>query len=805
MNRLAFCSVAVMAVTLMTACAECGKGETGQTASVSAARCMVVYPDAYDSAPSAIRLGGKAAAKDLAVVLSKVTGASIEVRPESSVPPTTKNVVYIGDTKAAAAAGLDAGVLKANSFRLVAVPGRVFVLSRTQMGASAGVTHLVEHYCGYTFATVSTLEDPYDVNPALVIPCMDETVVPAIYCHRIYIERIKTDNRPLSKAQWPNYIRRRRLDVSNEEIEPEERLSKGPGKNCHSTFHFVPPEKYFKEHPEYFSMNRKGVRQAKPVGQICYTNPEVRDIVTSTLVDCIRRDRKANPTGYPHIYDVSHEDNTNFLCLCPECRKVIAKYNRTPENPECAADENRHGGDTGLQLEFINDIAGRVAREYPDVVLRVFAYVSTEEPPNGDIRPADNVMIWMTDLYSKCDHHLPLLHPFNKPRADLIRYWLGVSKHFELWDYFIVGPTMPEIGADAFAADAKFFRKIGLRRLFQEAELRGGVFFELNNFLMDRLYWNPDEDVDALVKTYCRAYGRGAPAMERAVNYIRRALREQPPEDVEHWFHKLLPWRTLGFYDELKGMLDEAYAAAETKGRRAKVAEVLACVSKERARILKASIGKDAERLAALEDYRRYAVEFTTAELADPAAIAKAAKPIDDEFALENLRFDDLPDELASAPECDIRCLDWHKLTAAKDAVKAADPDSPSGKAAFWRLGRDDQLSGGAVPCGVWDFELKRGKRFDIPIVAGDEKYHWVRLGVARIGRTCSFWTPSDWFVGFKLSDDYVNCDGAVEDVNWREFWVSVKFQGPAYRKGSAKPNAFCVDRLVMRKVKEPR
>ena len=746
-----------------------------------------------------------AAAKDLAAVLSKVTGSPVAAKPESVVPPGAADVIYVGDTKAAAAAGLDARPMKANSFRLVARPGRVFVLSRTQMGAAAGVTHLVERYCGYTFATVSMREDPYDANPALTIPCVDETVAPAIYCHRIYIERIKTDNRPASKAEWANYIRRRRLDVNNSEIEPEDRLSPGPGKACHSTFHFVPPEKYFKDHPEYFSMNRRGVRQVKPVGQLCYTNPDVRDIVTRTLLECIRRDRAASPADYPRIYDVSHEDNTNFLCLCPECRKVIAKYNRTPANPESEADMNRHGGDAGLQLEFINDIAGRIAKVHPDAVLRVFAYVSTEEPPNGDIRPADNVMIWMTDLYSKCDHHLPLLHPFNRPRADLIRHWLGVSKHFELWDYFIVGPTMPEIGADAFAADAKFFREIGLRRLFMEAELRGGVFFELNNFLMDRLYWDPDEDVDALVKTYCRVYGAGASAMERAINLIRNTLRDQSPKDVPQWFHKLLPWRTLAFYDELKGLLDEAYAVAETKGRKARIAEVLACVSKERARIFKASPGMDAERLAALRDYRRFAVEFATAELSDPAAIARAVKPIDDEFALESLRFDDLPAELASAPADEIKCLDWHRLSAAKDAVKADDPDSPSGKAAFWRLGRDDQLSGKTAPCGVWDFDLKRGKRFDIPIDARDEKYHWVRLGVARLGRSCSFWTPGDWFVGFRLSDEYVNCDGTAEDVNWREFWVSVKFQGPAYRKGSTKPNAFCVDRLVMRKAKEPK
>ena len=772
---------------------------------VTVARCTVAYPDAYDRDAAVRKLGGKAAAEDLATVLSKVTGERIEARPESAVPSKTQDVIYVGDTRAAADAGLDARPLKANSFRLVTRPGRVFILSRTQMGASAGVTHFAEHYCGYTFATVSTLEDPYDVNPSLTIPCVDETVEPAIYCHRVYIERIKTDNRPVSKAQWANYIRRRRLDINDAEIEPEERLSTGPGKSCHSTFHFVPPEKYFKEHPEYFSMNRKGVRQASPVGQLCYTNPRVRDIVTETLLRCIRRDRQSNPTNYPHIYDVSHEDNTNFLCLCPDCKKVIAKYNRTPAKIENPADENRHGGDAGLQLEFINDIAGRVAKEYPDVVLRVFAYVSTEEPPKVEFRPADNVMIWMTDLYSKCDHHLPLTHPFNKPRADLIRHWLGVSRHYELWDYFIIGPAMPEIGADAFAADAKFFREIGLRRLFQEAELRGGVFFELNNFLMDRLYWNPDEDVDALVKTYCRVYGKGAPAMERAVNFIRKTLREQPPADVPQWFQKILPWRNIGFYDKLKGLLDEAYATAETKGQKARIAEVLACVAKERARIFKATLGKDAERLAALKDYRRYAIEFATVELTDPVKIAKTIKPIDDEFALENLRFDDLPAELASVPANDIKCLDWHRLSAAKDAVKRDDPDSPSGRAAFWRPGRDDQLTGKTVSCGVWDFELKRGRKFEIPISAGNENYHWVKLGVARLGRSCNFWTPGDWFVGFNLSDEYVNCDGAAEDVNWREFWVSVKFQGPAYRKGSTKPNAYCIDRLVMRRVKEPK
>ena len=100
-------------------------------------------------------------------------------------------------------------------------------------------------------------------------------------------------------------------------------------------------------------MDGKGVRHFVQNfnSQLCYTNPDVRDIIAKKILEIAAEEERKFGADAPRLYDLTQVDGCGHLCLCPECRKVIAKYDRE------SGGHNR-GGDAGLQMEWINAIAG---------------------------------------------------------------------------------------------------------------------------------------------------------------------------------------------------------------------------------------------------------------------------------------------------------------------------------------------------------------------------------------------------------------------------------------------------------------
>ena len=54
--------------------------------------------------------------------------------------------------------------------------------------------------------------------------------------------------------------------------------------------------------------------------------------------------------------------------------------------------------------------------------------------------------------------------------------------------------------------------------------------------------------------------------------------------------------------------------------------------------------------------------------------------------------------------------------------------------------------------------------------------------------------------MGIQLKDAFTIADGIEEanNPNYFDVWVSIRFQGPAYVKGSAKENAVYIDRAAL-------
>lgn len=250
----------------------------------------------------------------------------------------------------------------------------------------------------------------------------------------------------------------------------------------HTFNKLLPEETYFAQHPEYFCLrNNKRVKH----GQLCLSNPEVLNIVVTSLKKIIREHPEYS------VYDVSQNDNNDF-CQCGNCTGIQKKY----------------GGLSGLILWFVNQVADSVKTEFPNKLVGTFAYRNTRQAPVG-IKARENVVIRF------CTFESCIIHGFSDCERNLsikkdIRQWSAITPHLEVWDY-CVGfkqyiapcPNFPAL-AERFRA----YKKLGVSGILVEGNYEGswGDFSELRQWVVSKLLWNPSQDADSLAHIFINAY-----------------------------------------------------------------------------------------------------------------------------------------------------------------------------------------------------------------------------------------------------------------------------------------------------------
>ena len=719
---------------------------------------------------------GLAAAQDLTNALCKVLGREVPLFRESEAPVTDGAVVYLGPTKAAVTAGLDAKPMMAGEWRIKCDGKRAFILARTEMGTAYGVTDFLDKFAEYRFLTLDG-DDPFTVNPGAAVPTCDFTSK-----HYFYERRFATWDRNFNDTcrMWMNrYMRRLGLYLSPE-VEGRVRSSMRMRGVCHTYPELCPPKKYFAHHPEYFSMDPSGKRVNGPLTMLCLSNPEVRKLVTDRLLEMIAKDREQEPDDPPIIYNFTQTDGIYYICKCPECRKIAAKY----------------GGDSGLQMDFVNEMARKIGAKYPDVRIRTFAYVNTIEPPKG-IAPEPNVMIWFCDWYMKSDHQLPLEHPLNTYCRDLLEKWCAITPKVEMWDYMLYYDKYPELSVDAIAADMRYFKKLGVTRFFIESEHHGQPFWQLNTYVYSKFFRDPGTDLEKAIDEYCTVYGAGAAKMREAIDFLRKIIAENPPKSANLWHQRVLPWRTMANMERLRKIVREAMAAEVRVKPRARIALVLESVDRELTKCYKAAPDRASMRKEVMDEWKTCARAVFDGALFAGKDSEGRLKRSEDALAYVDFKFKHLPEELKGVPENELVALDLRASPFIGAANKKV-ADSDSECEFVVRIVPSDP----AHPLDwafVRDLETERRDTFDIKLVKGNG-YRWYRLGVSRVGRAgaCVLQSGMQYFVG----DLYMDCDGMAEDPNWYEFWLSIKYNGdPCSTKDG---EGLFVDRLLLRHATKP-
>ncbi len=419
------------------------------------------------------------AASMLKDALDKGTGLDFKIVKESSY--TGGSVISLGETVLYKKSGIKPKIdLDAEGYMIAEKNGNLFLIGGRKRGSiSPAIALIEEDLGGRLYAAIDGLQMP---ELAETVTVSLREYVPQILVRTMFqyesfdaefqlFNRVGTSDSGREKvpAKWGGFT-----------ALPKEFF-------VHTCDKLLPNELYFDKHPEYFSL--VGGRRIKQGhgggGHLCWTNPDVRKIVTARVL-------KELKTYYPYgLFDISPNDSSGGFCQCDKCQ-AIAK---------------REGSEAGPLLDFINYVAGEVKKEYPHVKITTLAYAESKTPPKN-LRPADNVIIRLANELSA---HYPMFSiDDNDEFLPYLQGWNRLGANIFIWDYVVNygGWPMPWPNLEVIDRNIDIYAENGVRAIFLQSSHYG--FGEnqgrLRSWVYSQKMWDPSRKMQDLVRDFNYGY-----------------------------------------------------------------------------------------------------------------------------------------------------------------------------------------------------------------------------------------------------------------------------------------------------------
>ncbi len=381
--------------------------------------------------------------------------------------------------------------------------GYAIAVNRGQIILSGGKTR------GVLNAVYALLEEDlgwrYYASDSIRLPKTNTLVIAPVA--RRYIPQLKIRDPFYASAFDPAWSLRNRANAPNAAV-PEEQGGHMDyaGMFVHTAAQIVPPDNYFKEHPDYFAQAADGTRTT---AQLCATHPDVVKIA----IAYVRQVLRDNP--HTEIVSVSKND-CQVSCLCPRCKKL----------------RDEEGSDMANQLFLVNQVAQAIEAEYPNVIIDTLAYLETIQVPKT-VRPRKNVAIRLCN-----DAVGAWSYPFKPAEqcdtAKLISAWGAVHNRIYIWDYTVnfshyLAP-MPNL--DVIVANIRFWIKNHAEGVMLEGGYQGPAERDqFKSWVAAKLLWNPAWDERALARDFIQGhYGNAAPALEEYEVLLERMRADHASE-----------------------------------------------------------------------------------------------------------------------------------------------------------------------------------------------------------------------------------------------------------------------------------
>jgi hypothetical protein len=423
------------------------------------------------------------AAQELANTLKQITGAAFEVWESATTAPESAIIVGPGPVAERLFPEVRPDTFGWEQLTMRTKGGRLLLAGGRPRGTLYAVYRFLQEQCGVRWWSPWAARIPKNPNLSVGDLAVDET--PAFESRDPFWF-------PAFDGDWA---------ARNGSNSQHARLTAEQGGKIvykgfvHTFYPLVPPDPYFKEHPEWFSLING--RRTADNAQLCTTNPELRDF----MVERVRQWLKESPEA--RIVSISQNDCFN-PCQCPNCKAI----------------DDREGSYSGTMLTLVNYIAQKLGPEFPDVAFDTLAYQYTRKAPKT-VRPLPNVIVRLCSI--ECNFAAPLDDPSNKKFAQDMEDWSKVSQRLYVWDYTtdFGHYVMPHPNWFVLGPNVRFFHRHGVKGLFEQGAYQSfsSEMSEMRAWVLAQLLWNPYQDDRKLIDEFLDGY-YGKPAAK----YIRQYM-----------------------------------------------------------------------------------------------------------------------------------------------------------------------------------------------------------------------------------------------------------------------------------------
>ncbi len=441
----------------------------------------------------------KTAAEQLQKYLQQVTGAAFPIQPETQVNADAPQILVGAGPRVRSllpaqdwnALGQDGIVIKTVGQNLILAGGRpraslyaVFQFLEDEVG------------CRWWTPTASTIPS----TSALMVRTQNITYVPPFNLRESFTTSVQSD---------PVFATMLRQNGHHQTQSQEWGGHYEVMGLAHTFGQLLPVEKYFKQHPEWYSDPANGYKPATASSKmpesrrtdLCLGNPEVLDAITEQALLWIDKNPDA---GY---ISISQNDNTGGYCRDEYTVKLIEE----------------EGSPSAPLIQFVNAVAERIHQKYPHIQVETLAYNYSEKPPKT-LRTAPNVLVRLAPASS--DHGNPINSDKNAHARDSLLAWSEKASQLSMWYYVtnFYNMLMPHPNMKNWATDLRFFADHKVKGVFAQGNAKTnavGDFAALRTYVMSKLLWDPTLDQAQLTSDFLQGYyGEAAPFLKQYLELI---------------------------------------------------------------------------------------------------------------------------------------------------------------------------------------------------------------------------------------------------------------------------------------------
>jgi len=451
------------------------------------------------------------AAEQFQKYFQQITGAAIAIKPETAVAAKAPQILIGAGNRVKVllpqqnwkALGSDGIVIKTVGNNLILAGGR-------PRGTLYAVFQFLEDVAGCRWWTPTESTIPH--KSTFTIAPQDIVYVPPFNYREHFAGRSFVDGKTTYHPEFSTILR--------ENGDHGDQTSAWGGHYTmlgfvHTFSKLLPPETYFKEHPDWYSDPMNGnlpctTSSKMPAAQntqLCLSNPEVVEEMTKQVLAWIAKNPDA---GY---ISVSQNDSGNY---CHDAASMALA--------------EKEGSQAAPLIQFVNQVAAKVHEKYPGFLVETLAYLYSEKAPKT-IRPAKNVIIRLAPIYADWGH--PIDSEWNADVRDNLLEWSKIAPQLFMWTYAtnFTATMLPFPNWDILARNLRFFAAHKVTGVFVQGDNYTdsvGDFTQLRGWLEGHLMWNPQQDQTQLTNEFLNGYyGAAGPYLKQYLNVVQTSFMDQ--------------------------------------------------------------------------------------------------------------------------------------------------------------------------------------------------------------------------------------------------------------------------------------